>query len=96
MRQNQQPAAKARPLAPEAGRVYANRGGGKYLCIARLSAAGTLYHHQVGVASETVAIFQNVLSGWTFTAKGIIEYADGTIEWDHSSDGRFEDIEKGV
>ena len=23
------------------------------------------------------------------TAKGIIQYIDGTIEWDHSSDGHF-------
>ena len=35
-------------------------------------------------------MFRNVKSGWTFIAKGIIQYVDGTIEWDHSTDGHFE------
>ena len=50
---------------------------------------GTTYYNQAGGSSDTIARFRNVRSGWTFTAKGIIQYIDGTIEWDHSSDGHF-------
>ena len=47
-----------------------------------------------GCSSSTTALFQNVKSGWTFTAKGVIQYVDGTIEWDHSSDGCFKEVER--
>lgn len=86
---------KGRPLVPVIGQVYINRGGGMYRCIDRAPMTGALYHNQAGGASRTAALFQNVKSGWTFTAKGLIQYADGTIEWDHSCNGHFEDIVKG-
>ena len=37
--------------------------------------------------------FRNMKSGWTFVAKDIVMYADGTIEWGRSLDGRFEPLE---
>lgn len=82
---------KGRPLAPTVGRVYVNRGGGRYLCRALVTEYGMMYFNPAGGSSSTAAMFRNVKSGWTFTAKGIIQYVDGTIEWDHSSDGHFED-----
>ena len=33
---------------------------------------------------------QSVHSGWTFTAHGTKIYPDGSIEWDFSTNGRFE------
>lgn len=86
---------KGRALAPVVGQVYTNRGGGQYRCLALVTEHGTPYFNAAGGSSSTVGIFQNIASGWTFTAKGIIQYIDGTIEWDHSLDGRFEAIEKG-
>ena len=83
---------KGRPLVPAFGQVYLNRGGGKYRCIDRTPITGDLYYHGAGGSSGTIARFQNVKSGWTFFAKGIIQYIDGTIEWDHSSDGGFEEV----
>ncbi|MDE7172494.1 MAG: hypothetical protein K2O11_11580 [Oscillospiraceae bacterium] len=80
---------KGRPLIPSFGQVYLNRGGGEYRCISRTPMTGTTYYNASGGSSSTAAVFQNVKSGWTFTAKGIIQYIDGTIEWDHSSDGHF-------
>ena len=50
-------------------------------------------HIAAGGSSDTIAHFRNIRSGWTFTAKGIIQYIDGTIEWNHSSAGYFNDKE---
>ena len=55
---------------------------------------GTMYYNSAGGSSSTTAVFRNVKSGWTFTAKGVIQYVDGTIEWDHSSDGCFKEVER--
>lgn len=84
---------KGQPLTPTVGQVYVNRGGGRYLCRALVTDHGTQYFNAAGCSSSTTAVFRNVTSGWTFTAKGVIQYVDGTIEWDHSSDGHFVDEE---
>ena len=81
---------KGHPLTPTVGQVYINRGGGRYLCCALVTDHGTQYFNAVGSSSSTVGIFRNVKTGWTFTAKGVIQYVDGTIEWDHSVGGCFE------
>lgn len=86
---------KGQSLVPTVGQVYANRGGGKYLCLARVTEHGSVYYNPAGYSSDTAGVFQNVKIGWTFTAKGIIQHIDGTIEWNHSTDGRFEDVSKG-
>lgn len=80
-----------RRMEPVVGQVYTNRGGGQYRCIAPAEAGPTLYN-AAGGFSNASGVFQNIKSGWTFTAKGIIKYIDGTIEWDHSIGGRFEEV----
>lgn len=65
-----------RPFTPIAGKTYRNEGGGNYRCISSYS--------------EYEACMVNVDSGWTFTAIGIGQYSDGTIDWDRSLDGRFD------
>ena len=80
---------KGRRFEPVVGEVYTNRGGGAYRCIAP-SDAGPIFHNAAGGCSNASAVMRNEKSGWTFTAKGIIRYIDGTIEWDRSVDGRFE------
>lgn len=84
---------KGQPLVPTAGQVYTNRGGGKFRCLSAGTGYGPVYFNAAGCASDASGVFRNVKSGWTFTAKGIVQYADGTIEWDHSTDGRFEEKE---
>lgn len=78
-------------IRPEVGQVYTNRGGGQFRCIAPAD-DGPMFYNAAGGFSNSSGVFQNIESGWTFTAKGIIQYIDGTIEWDHSVNGRFEEV----
>ena len=78
---------KGRRIQPIVGEIYTNRGGG----IAP-AANGPMFWNAAGGCSNASGVFQNIESGWTFTAKGIIQYIDGSIEWDHSIDGRFEEV----
>lgn len=80
---------KGSRFEPVVGKVYTNRGGGNYRCIAP-STVGPMFYNAAGGYSNASAVMRNEASGWTFTAKGIIRYPDGTIEWDHSIDGHFE------
>lgn len=80
---------KGRRLEPVVGQVYVNRGGGRFRCVSS-ALGGPVFYNVAGGRSNASGVFQNIKSGWTFTAKGIIQYVDGTIEWDHSVDGRFE------
>lgn len=82
---------KGTRLQPKIGQVYTNRGGGQFRCIAQ-AADGPMFYNAAGGFSNASGVFQNIESGWTFTAKGIIQYIDGTIEWDHSVDGHFEKV----
>lgn len=71
--------ARSVPFVPMEHLIYRNRGGGCFLC-RRVFRSGV------------DAIMQNITSGWTFTAHGIRRYEDGTIVWDYSTGGRFEDV----
>lgn len=82
---------KGQRIQPVVGEVYTNRGGGRFRCIAPAD-NGPMFWNGAGGFSNASGVFQNVESGWTFTAKGIIQYIDGSIEWDHSVDGRFEEV----
>ena len=61
-------------FVPEVGTIYENHGGGTFKC---LSVSG--YN----------ATFKNTKSGWTFFAHVCHKYADGRIDWDYSTGGRF-------
>ena len=81
---------KGEAFRPEFGKTYLNRAGGKYLCIGNTAnAEEPEYWNAGGGCSETSAILINVESRWTFEAKGVIRYMDGTIEWGRSVGGRF-------
>ena len=82
---------KGTRIEPVVGQVYTNRGRGRFRCIAK-SAAGPMFYNAAGGFSNSSAVMQNVESGWTFTAKGILQYIDETIEWDHSIGGHFEEV----
>lgn len=66
---------KGKRIKPNIGTVYENRGGGKFRCMDTFDGG---------------AVMQNVASKWTFRANGIIQYNDGTIEWDYSTGGHFD------
>lgn len=82
---------KGQRMEPVVGQVYTNRGGGRFRCIAP-AAAGPMFYNAGGGFSNASGVFQNIESGWTFTAKGLIQYIDGTIEWDHSVGGTFKKL----
>ena len=69
-----------KPFVPTKGEVYTNANGMKYLC----EADGHLNED-----GRTVAWLVNIKTGWSLTAKGIVRYEDGSIEWDYSTDGCF-------
>lgn len=66
-------------ITPEQGKVYKNKGGGDFLCIRGFNGN---------------AIMQNIASGWTFKANGVVQYEDGSIEWDYSTEEHFESLVK--
>lgn len=66
-------------ITPEQGKVYKNKGGGEFLCIRGF---------------DGNAIMQNIASGWTFKANGVIQYEDGSVEWDYSTGGHFERLKR--
>lgn len=68
-----------RPFNPCRGSIYAAHGGGTFFCLSRGRREN----------SGFCATMQNIKSGWTFEAKGIHVYTDGTIDWDYSINGRF-------
>ena len=53
----------------------------RFVCVRRLSSDDYSAHNYV---------LRNVWSGWRFTAHGVNMYEDGTIDWDFSTNGRFE------
>ena len=74
--------AKYVKLTP--GEVYRNRNGGEYRCI-------TPAHLDYPDGEERMV---NVKTGWTIRAHGVQIYPDGTIEWDYSTGGYFDETEK--
>lgn len=66
-------------ITPKRGKIYKNKGGGEFLCIQE---------------ADGSAVMQNIASGWTFKANGVVQYEDGTVEWDYSTEGHFERLVK--
>ena len=62
-------------IDPVAGRNYLNHNGRTYRCVRRIDA-------------ET-AVMVREPDGWTLIAHHIRQYTNGTIEWDHSTDGHW-------
>ena len=66
-------------ITPVGGKVYENAGGGRYLCSSHWNSC----EH---------ASFMNIDSGWELIAHNVVQYDDGTIEWDYSTGGHFEKL----
>lgn len=65
-------------IEPQEGEIYHNRCGSDYLC---KSSYGTLGARMVRIPD-----------GWTCKAHGVRQYADGTIEWDFSTEGHWPQV----
>lgn len=66
---------RAKRFVPQPGESYRNVSGGSYQCL-------SAYENFSGR-------FVNTESGWSFLAKGINRYSDGSIDWDYSKWGHF-------
>jgi len=62
-------------IDPEAGKTYLNHNGCIYRCTQRIDA-------------ET-AVMVRESDGWTCVIHRLRRYADGTVEWDHSTGGHW-------
>ena len=71
-----------RRFTPTIDGIYENAGGGTYRCEGPVK------------LEPCSAWMQNTASGWTLLAHGITRYEDGTIEWDYSTGGHFEEIRR--
>ena len=68
-------------IRPTVGEVYENIAGGFYRC--------------TGVCEPGLESWmQNTATGWTLLAHGIIRFQNGLIEWDYSTGGHFEEIQR--
>ena len=70
----------------EEGRVYRNRGGGKFRCLTSWGKPG----------QESKAVVRNVASGWRCMAHNVTLYEDGSIEWDYSTGGFFDGVKEAA
>lgn len=59
------------------GKTYKNKDGSSYVCVSPKP-------------NEYGCRLHNINTDWVFYAHIITMYEDGTIEWDYSSDGKFE------
>lgn len=78
-----------RYIIPVAGQTYINRNGGEYRCTGNMSYESKEREQRALSLGEHWASFVRVKDGWSLTAHGVIQYADGTIEWNYSTGGHF-------
>ena len=74
-----------KPAILQAGQIYRNRGGETmYRCL-------DSKENENRDRERKVAVLQTVKTRWTFDAIGVVMFPDGTMEWDHSQNGRSEE-----
>ena len=66
-----------KPFDPVPGKVYRRCSGGEYICVTPV--------HIPYPAGE--ARLRNIKTGWTFRAMGVVQYENGTIDWDYYRGG---------
>ncbi len=76
-------------IAPVAGQIYRNRNGGEYLCTGNAFYENDARRERAVSLGEHTAYMKRVKDGWSLIAHGVIQYEDGTIEWNYSTGGHF-------
>ena len=80
---------KKQYIVPIVGQIYTNRNGGEYRCTGNLFYENDAQRQRSVSLGEHVSYMERVKDGWRLTAHGVIEYEDGTIEWNYSTGGHF-------
>ena len=78
-------------IVPIIGQVYTNRSGGDYLCTDNKVYEDDEQRQRALTLGEHWASLKRIKDGWSLIAHGVIQYADGSIEWNYSTGGRFID-----
>lgn len=66
-------------IIPVVGRIYHNRSGGEYRCTGNRLYMSDEQQRRALSLGDHVAYMERVKDGWSLTAHGVIQYADGTI-----------------
>lgn len=76
-------------IIPVVGRIYHNRGGGEYRCTGNRLYMSDEQQRRALSLGDHVAYMERVKDGWSLTAHGVIQYADGAIKWNYSTGEHF-------
>ena len=76
-------------IIPVVGRIYHNRSGGEYRCTGNRLYMSDEQQRRALSLGDHVAYMERVKDGWSLTAHGVIQYADGSIEWNYSTGEHF-------
>lgn len=76
-------------IIPIVGRIYTNRNGQEYRCTNSRFYDSDECRQRALALGEHTATMERVKDGWTLVAHGVLEYEDGTIEWNYSAHGYF-------
>lgn len=76
-------------IIPVTGQTYRNRSGGEYRCTGNTLYLNDAQRRRALSLGEHTAYMKRVKDGWSLAAHGIIQYEDGTIEWNYSTGGHF-------
>lgn len=76
-------------IIPVIGQIYRNRNGGDYLCTRNQFYFSKEQECRSLALGEHTAYMERVKDGWKLDAHGVVQYEDGTIEWNYSTGGYF-------
>lgn len=76
-------------IIPVVGQTYRNRNGGEYRCTGNALYMDDAQEQRTLTLGEHMAYMERVKDSWSLIAHGVIQYADGTIEWSYSTNGHF-------
>lgn len=76
-------------IIPAFGQIYRNRDGSEYRCTGGMVYESDESQRRALSLGEHWASMERVKDGWRLIAYGIIQYVDGTIEWNYSGGGHF-------
>ena len=76
-------------IIPVVGQIYRNRGGGEYRCTGNRLYMSDEQQRRALSLGDHVAYMERVKDGWSLVAHGVIQYGDGTIEWNYSTGEHF-------
>ena len=63
--------------------------GGEFQCIGDTSYFDSLGNLKMIVPQEHCGLFERVSDGWRLFAHGVLQYEDGTVEWNYSTNGHY-------